>query len=72
MHNGILRTKEKGPIAGDNRKSEVTEKVIPCETTFNPRNTNIFPVVRACDQLFLRNSSKMKNILDTKKNLLYI
>ena len=66
IHNGILRAKEKGPISGDNRKSDGTEKVIPCVTTFNPQNTNIFPIVRACEQLFLRNSSKMKNVLDKK------
>ena len=66
IHNGILRAKEKGPIKGDNRKSEGNEKVIPCVTTFNPRNTNIFPVVRACEQLFLRKSDKMKHFLDKK------
>ena len=65
--NGILRAMEKGQIKGENCKAEGTEKVKPCVTTFNPRNTNIFPVVRPCEQLFLRKSDKIINVLDKKK-----
>ena len=69
LHNDILRAKEKGPIARDNRKSEGTARVIKCVINLNPRNTNIFPVVIPCEQLFLRNSSKMKSVLDKKTSM---
>ena len=59
---GISRVVEKGPKKGHNWKDECIDKGIPYVTTYNPRNTNIFPVVRACEQLFLHKSDRMRNV----------
>ena len=66
IRNGIERAKSKGPIKPTDRNNEASTSVIPFVTTYNPRNTNMLPAVRACEVL-LNKSQTMSHILQEKK-----
>ena len=52
---------------GVDRADRMSDRVIPCVTTYCPRNTNIFTVDRAVEQLFLRKNDRMRNVLKRNK-----
>ena len=70
IDDGISKAKLKGPIIQkEKRDKNNLNNIVPFVCTFNPRNKNIFPVIKNCEQI-LSQSSKMKKILD-KKNIIH-
>ena len=68
INNGIERAKLKGPITSDQRQTKTNSlnEVIPFVTTFNPRNKNVFPVMKSFEQV-LKRSDKMNRVLQRRK-----